>query len=145
SQLLAVSNRVDRVVKMRFYDRGAEVGSIAPSAARLRSERFAGFRNEMWGIGLERKNPPATALERRPPQRENLQGGLALGVRRSQLGVGCCPDALDAAAGAQEKGGRSQRYESHQQRILDQVLALLVFDKVCEEEFHVSHLKMSLG
>src|ERR1043166_6837393 len=73
-----------------------------------------------------------------------IQHVLQRAVGSGQLGVGSRPDALDAAAGADKKGGGSESNESHQQRILDQVLALLVIEKVCEKDLHVCHLKMSL-
>src|SRR5262245_45129969 len=69
---------------------------------------------------------------------------LALCVRCVQVGVGGGPDTLAATTRSQEEGGRSQRHKSHQQRVLDQVLALFVSDKFREKEFHVCHLKMRL-
>src|ERR1041385_2820766 len=43
-----------------------------------------------------------------------------------QLRVGRRPDPLNAFAGPDKKSGRRQSYESHEERVLDQVLALLV-------------------
>src|SRR5690349_11610098 len=55
------------------------------------------------------------------------------GVGRGKLAVGGAPDALDAAARAQEKGRGGQRNEGHQKGVLDQVLALLVVPKITHE------------
>ena len=58
---------------------------------------------------------------------DTLTGG---GISSCQLRVGGAPNTLDAAARADKKGGRCQRYKGHQKRVLDQVLALLVCDEV---------------
>src|ERR1035441_2548940 len=59
-------------------------------------------------------------------------GGLArnLTVGLGQLVVGDGPNTFDAAAGAQEESGRSQRHERHEQGVLDEVLPLFVLPEV---------------
>jgi hypothetical protein len=53
-------------------------------------------------------------------------------VGRDELAVGGGPDTLDAAAGAQEKGGRRQCHEGHQECVFDQVLSLIIVPKVAK-------------
>jgi hypothetical protein len=76
-----------------------------------------------------------------PRNHENVLAGA--GVRGGQLAVAGGPDAGDAAAGAEEQCGRSQGYKGHQERVLDEILALFVFKKVREKEFH--ELEISAG
>src|SRR3954447_25617449 len=76
---------------------------------------------------------------RRPWSKAGSPSGLCLagrGVGGSQLGVGDGPDTFDAVASADEQRRGSQRHEGQKQRILDQVLALLVSQKVVDERFH---------
>ena len=64
----------------------------------------------------------------------SIRVGLARvggGVR--QLVIGDAPNVLDAATGAQEKSGRSQRYERHEQGVLDEVLPLFVLPEITQE------------
>src|SRR6185436_20767512 len=58
------------------------------------------------------------------------------GVGSSQSGVCGIPDTCHATAGADEQRGRRQAYESQEQRVFDQVLALLVLNKVLKQRFH---------
>ena len=46
--------------------------------------------------------------------------------RGAQLAVRRAPDLADAGARADKEGRRCQGHEGHEQRILDQVLALIV-------------------
>lgn len=48
------------------------------------------------------------------------------------MAVGGGPDAFDAGAGADEKSGGGERYESHQESVFDQVLALFVEKEVAD-------------
>src|SRR5258707_2120724 len=58
--------------------------------------------------------------------------------------VGARPDGVEVFAGADENGGRCEGDERHQQRVFDQILALLVVyelhDHVRSEE-HTSELQ----
>src|ERR1051326_1750309 len=87
--------------------------------------------------------PAPRKRDGRRPAADRKLGRLARRVRGSQLGVGRGPDALDAAAGAQKEGSGGQRYESHQQCVFNQVLALFVSEKVYKQS-QVCHLRMSL-
>jgi hypothetical protein len=66
-----------------------------------------------------------------------LAGG---GVGCGQLGIGGGPDTGDTTARTEEEGCRSECYECHKQRILDQVLTLFVFEEVREKGFHESRV-----
>jgi hypothetical protein len=76
----------------------------------------------------------AFAIPRRRSDAHDLAGGS---VGRRELRVRGGPNAFNAAARANEKGRRCQRYERHQKRILDQVLALLVCCEVPDNRFHL--------
>src|SRR5580700_1042204 len=78
----------------------------------------------------------ATAKLRRACSAPRL-AGCARGSRR-QLGVGRGPDARDAFAGADKKRGRSQCDKSHEQGVLDEILALFVVPKVLQNRHGVS-------
>ena len=62
------------------------------------------------------------------------------GVCGPELGIRSAPDAFDAAAGAEEYCGRSERDKRDQKGVLDQILALLVFYEVRDKGFHVCSL-----
>src|ERR1035441_9187249 len=53
------------------------------------------------------------------------------GVR--QLFVADGPNRVDAAAGAQEESGRSQRHKCHEQGVFDQVLPLFVLPEITQK------------
>lgn len=55
------------------------------------------------------------------------------GVGCGELGVGGGPDPFDAAAGTNEESRRGEGHKGHQQRVLDEILALFVCCKVTDE------------
>src|ERR1017187_1051536 len=57
--------------------------------------------------------------------------GCRGGIR--QLAIADLPDFVDAATGAQEKSGRSQRYKRHEQGVFDEVLALFVLPEITQK------------
>lgn len=64
-----------------------------------------------------------------PVAKSNKEGSPVLRSRVAggrQLAVADGPDATDTAPRADEQGRGSQGDESHQQRVLDQVLALVI-------------------
>src|SRR5262249_36433104 len=52
------------------------------------------------------------------------------GIRGSQLTVGKAPDSLDAVAGTQKQCGGGERDKCQQQGVFDEILSLLVIQKV---------------
>jgi hypothetical protein len=70
----------------------------------------------------------------------DLAGGVGIGVR--EAGVGGAPDAADAVAGADENSGRRERDESQKQGVFDQILALLVINKILYEVLHGGFLSL---
>src|SRR3954447_4841127 len=58
---------------------------------------------------------------------------LAGGVRCCELGVCGGPDSFDAAAGTNEESRRGEGHKGHQQRVLDEILALFVCCEVTDE------------
>src|ERR1035441_546113 len=75
---------------------------------------------------------PQNAVPRSLNERATSTGRWlrCLGVSLGELVVGDGPDALNAAAGTQEQSGTRQRDERHEERVFDQVLALLVIPEV---------------
>ena len=94
---------------------------------------------------LSRRLSDGWGIPKRPGRcRHAPSGELAgTGVGVGELGVRRRPDPLDAAAGAQKQGRRSQRHERHQQRVLDEVLALLVIPEIAQKR-HVRMLLIQL-
>ena len=56
----------------------------------------------------------------------DLRGLGRLRAGRGQLAIGNRPDARDTPTGANEQSCRSQGNESHEQRVLDQILTPIV-------------------
>jgi hypothetical protein len=62
--------------------------------------------------------------------------GIGDGGCVGELGAGGTPDVLDASAGADEHGCRREGDERQKQRVLDEILALLVLYEIRDEGLH---------
>jgi hypothetical protein len=58
------------------------------------------------------------------------------GVGRRQIGIRSNPDSGKTAPRADKQRGGCQTNECQQQRVLDQVLTVLILDKVVQHRFH---------
>src|ERR1041385_6066986 len=92
--------------------------------------RNAGLRACHDEIKLLAATPPATLSRGRVKVLRCLGCGGRVGS--SQLAVARRPDSLHAAAGADEQCRGRQSHERHEQRVLDQVLSRLVFEKAVQ-------------
>jgi hypothetical protein len=84
--------------------------------------------------GMPRPNPF------RAGERALLNGLAGGSISSRELAVGGLPDTLNAATRADEKRGRSQGDERHQQRVLNQILSL-IFDPKIAQKRHVDILR----
>src|SRR5437899_2383597 len=98
-------------------------------------------RRGSWGAGCLRQlelapEPGSSSGEACGPRPSTgvLAGGGGVGSRQSCVGLG--PDSTYTTAGADEERGRGQAHECQKQRIFDQVLTLLVLNKVGKQRFH---------
>src|ERR1017187_4700595 len=89
---------------------------------------------EPGGPGARRDGSDGLLTGGRPPE---LLACVAVGC--GYLAVGACPDALDVPAGAHKQGSRSQRYESHEQGVLNEVLPLLRLPEIPQKHHACSY------